>query len=1573
MLPRCSYLTSGQASRTNSVTAATSLARRLLPTLATHHCYLAADFKSPRIPTRVIVCTGVVDEFPTVPGYTWLPVLDLADTPDYFAATCGAAASQSFCPSPIQPPKTPTCDSTAPADVPLIIPAIVDKHSEWTAARDAMNLSNARLVTALMACNDPYVQSWANVVGQRDGAVLDATPPELRQYDPHIRDRRFAVHLFVPRVQAPNTMPFKYPTNPSPPVDFAPRSIADLLEPAAHILLDDWLRRVFPFIVSCLRYGPQAERHASDTLVIPQSMFTPEARGIIWDLRGQTPVPACFHQPITSHLNLTSLTKLLADYPDQELLSFMQFGTASKSSAAGLDIVLSPHLVSLRLGFGDVDAAIRKLQRIGWCSIFDHIPFVPARAIPRGTVPQGDGHRVITDGGAPRKVTKPPSMSLNAASRLSFWPKEVKPTLADAANDLAVLRHIALELNDDVYILADDYKSFFNQFRTHPSEWWKSLMLWVSDADPGSLPVWVVEYVLGFGLTPSSNIAQRFANAMLWILQQRVDADEVLLFEREQNPVLLSILATRRALGPDQARLWSGFVYTDDSHFLVIGAARMVRVLAHWGNLTKEVNTLMAGESKRQLGNCIKWNGAYFNAHLAHTIIPPEKALRALIEIGRIARGDDYMFRDYQSLFGFINHFRTLLRARKATLYGLSSPLSHIKSDPLVRPLTMRHTHPEGFITATSDLLASLDEWATTLRDRPGVSCATGIGHLQFTADPTINRDLLRCFFVYTDAAKEGAAVACFGGWWHGYYFSLPIPLDLLGHPIPQLEFLAIIAAQLTCLPLVTGTRTMLVTDSETSFNVLNNDGAHHPQMQHLHREYLSAGKRVFDGHRHVYGDGNPFADLASRGRIDELRELAAQHGIRARELPVPPEFLSILQRFRRRFGPCHFAENSNGQRARRVLEKNSLALAQACTAANKSGHMGTTLATSADLNKLRHFRPAPDTPGIPPRHSPISATSIATSSTRPLITVTQQTTVVASLKSALTHQYRLGATPHPIGVPTRSLTQRPLLPPPILSRPKATAPTILVAPAQTRGQPFFVSHLHDRQLPAQLSYQSTSLFTSQSFITEPKPVKASRRTSNVIEVFTRVASSLAQRSQVATPQQRKLDGIRASMHRSVGPSTCDTSPYAFDFRNTALAHVFEKICSFTDASIPTGTLLKDNLGWRRWCAYCSELNTDPWRMDVAAHMGLDPIGFDRESRLLCGFLIHSHELIGHGCKPASAYAMVSAVRRVHRRKNVQMVPSLQLSAVFRGMSLAYIAENGHDSILKDRMEPISPPLLRRIFAVAAGTKLGNKLLDWNDIFFLCLGTSFAVAMSTGFRKAEALLPDAAEHNFNRLCVSHLAWEIDGKIYADPSDVLLQGMIPHRDKAILRPPPSKADQTGELFGHNLIYLPLDPVDPANAAHWLRRLAIALPRHGPKYRHWPLFVSDRTGSPLRHSPADTYLRHLLCAIMPLNEAKKYSFHSFRIGFASSLLAAGASYDMIQALARWRSVESVLIYARLNPDDYAAWVTRAMLQTTTSTTTRNLPVIDDHNLYATLHEATSHLQDFGESHDANVDIA
>ncbi len=320
---------------------------------------------------------------------------------------------------------------------------------------------------------------------------------------------------------------------------------------------------------------------------------------------------------------------------------------------------------------------------------------------------------------------------------------------------------------------------------------------------------------------------------------------------------------------------------------------------------------------------------------------------------------------------------------------------------------------------------------------------------------------------------------------------------------------------------------------------------------------------------------------------------------------------------------------------------------------------------------------------------------------------------------------------------------------------------------------------------------------------------------------------------------------------------------------------------------------------------------------------------------------------------------MVAAVRRIHRRHGIDMVSCQQLAAVLKGVTLHHIKEHGPDSILPNRKEPINPSLARALSTTPAGTMLGSKRLDWKTPLFLCLRTMFAVSMSTGFRKAEVALPNGEPFDDRRLRRSSVWWRVNGAVHADPSMALLLSMVPGRDYALIRPPRCTNDPDGSKFGTHPIHLVFGTADPLNAAANLRELEVAFPMHGARRSTHALFFTDATSyAPMTHSTVDTYLTHLLLVHMSAAEAEQYSFHSFRIGFATALLAAGCSHEKIQALARWRSEESILIYGRMDPEEYTKWISAALLQETSTITGRRLPfAIDADQIVATFAAAES----------------
>ncbi len=69
----------------------------------------------------------------------------------------------------------------------------------------------------------------------------------------------------------------------------------------------------------------------------------------------------------------------------------------------------------------------------------------------------------------------------------------------------------------------------------------------------------------------------------------------------------------------------------------------------------------------------------------------------------------------------------------------------------------------------------------------------------------------------------------------------------------------------------------------------------------------------------------------------------------------------------------------------------------------------------------------------------------------------------------------------------------------------------------------------------------------------------------------------------------------------------------------------------------------------------------------------------------------------------------------------------------------------------------------------------------------------------------------------------------------------------------------------------------------------------------------------------------------------------------------------------------ATESLAIYARLNPSDYVAWTSKALLQRTDSTTTWRLPcAIDNDVLIASFADAESYL-DRADGSTSSVNLA
>jgi hypothetical protein len=167
--------------------------------------------------------------------------------------------------------------------------------------------------------------------------------------------------------------------------------------------------------------------------------------------------------------------------------------------------VIMPHLLSIGMAFDAVQRELRRLESLGKIELCGEPPFWPLRCTCQGTTPrkyEAGRDRRTSDGSAPHTdlfdSASEPVCSLNGESIKPRWvngvphpvPKELKPSLQKLMRDLSILIYLGFLSGECVYLFADDFKDYFNQFDLAPEELWKSVVhTRAAQGDPSYDPI----------------------------------------------------------------------------------------------------------------------------------------------------------------------------------------------------------------------------------------------------------------------------------------------------------------------------------------------------------------------------------------------------------------------------------------------------------------------------------------------------------------------------------------------------------------------------------------------------------------------------------------------------------------------------------------------------------------------------------------------------------------------------------------------------------------------------------------------------------------------------------------------------------------------------------------------------------------------------------------------------------------------------------------------------------------------------------------------------------------------------
>jgi hypothetical protein len=889
---------------------------------------------------------------------------------------------------------------------------------------------------------------------------------------------------------------------------------------------------------------------------------------------------------------------------------------------------------------------------------------------------------------------------------------ETKPRPECVAYDGAILRHAAEIWQEPLLGGTDDIKGYFTQLPVHSSELWKNTIAWQLKNNAVSAPVdQIVELRLGFGMSLSPNIAQRWSHAIMHMLKLDFDAEELPRFEDMLSDGQVSDdakawIRSRRRLsaltGNQELRLYTAHMYTDDSVFLVVGVARAARLWQCWHSLTSNLNMRMASASKRQFGTRFTWLGFSFYTQLGIVGVQPSKRDKALHTIQRlIDPNDEVTFDDYRRLVGLLQHLMLMVggdQTYMAFMYGANfargialGPATVVQVDGKLGN-QLRRWRDLLVTQAGASFMEALLSRTVVVPKHPDIDAHISASSL-LTAQPAIDRPR----FLFSDAAAETEGGGM-GGYSGGFYWSwLFTDGQLQDLHITALEFIAFGVNLIMFSDVTEDRRIVCGVDALASVQAMQN-WAHSENMQIIQQQIFELAEydkvRPFLKTQHLYGEANIVADAASRGKDHILTSLGKALGIPMIRLPISDRartFVSAVCRELRLANVAKVTSRAQQDRMRRA----------------GSGYSSDITGDGPDSNFGIWFRrpngsskePFPPFTGdcTPTKQPATQAAAFG-------ITFTARTPVAASRSTGV---------------------QKPGTPPAPRERGQAATASFGIKFNGSKRRLDLEPRSRLGKLPALPSGHKLLHAVAVGAMDAPPATPFSDRGGSLMAI---------------RPTGAYARGLAAAVEYGL---------------NTAR---------------PAASATKEARAWKLWLQFCALMGTAPIRDDV-----IDQAVIVEEMKLVFCFFIHlivelkPRDKTRRLIKPKTALDHVFYVQRIMRRQHHRTFNYLaQVKVILERATLDFCLLDGMESLSQKRREPVTDLEKRSMLKTPNGTKISSRLvkaLIWQSCFGINFKAAILVCANTGFRKDEIVGP------FTSLKMSraNLFWIIDGKIQRNPS------------------------------------------------------------------------------------------------------------------------------------------------------------------------------------------------------------
>lgn len=378
-------------------------------------------------------------------------------------------------------------------------------------------------------------------------------------------------------------------------------------------------------------------------------------------------------------------------------------------------------------------------------------------------------------------------------------------------------------------------------------------------------------------------------------------------------------------------------------------------------------------------------------------------------------------------------------------------------------------------------------------------------------------------------------------------------------------------------------------------------------------------------------------------------------------------------------------------------------------------------------------------------------------------------------------------------------------------------------------------------------------------------------------------------------------------------------------------------------AGIPPGTLKSDDSATRWAAKFCTEYDT-PFLRPVA----LSPADMRREQWLWAKFAVfcatnmrpRSRSKVGDSgkiisnAKPSSAYGPVCGWRRILRDAGHELPSTRSVAKAIKGETQRFKRAWGQKAMVPIRRRPFSQPMLQKINAALSSGNIFISSKDaWSTNQCILMRALFLFGLATGERADSLSMSSPDDGDYWRLA--------DLRFVRDEKELPDKAKTKSGDLLRGRAPPSKCDRDNMEWGDRDMWFRLNPSDPLNFAQaWLEYRTI----YHVQGVGAAAFSPALNGQPFKKADLQKLFNALLSAVLGEEEAKHRSWHALRVTAATALNTAKRPDGAIQCLLRWKTLDAMRLYAKMDRHHYADLVEEITTTRIDVTQECNLPTLD-----------------------------